>query len=114
MKSVKLHCAADLYLLGYTVPDVHHWMDAASKTLGPQHRQVGHIYPFIEWLGLVFGKKGKNCALLHLLLDLDIIDSKFIESQLPKRKLKRCANHSKTTVAPPLQSVKEKRVQAPE
>jgi hypothetical protein len=86
MKSVKLHSAADLYLLGYTVPAVHTCMDAASKTLGPQHRQVGHIYPVIEAMGLIFGAKGKICALLHLLLDLDILDSKFIESQLPKRR----------------------------
>lgn len=85
----KHHCAADLYLLGYTIPAVHTCMDAASKTLGPQHRQVGHIYPFIEAMGLIFGRKGRVCALLHLFLDLNIIDSKFIESQLPKRRNQR-------------------------
>jgi hypothetical protein len=59
-------------------------MDEAVKRLGPQHRQVNHIYPFVEAMGLLFGESGKKCALLHLLLDMDIIDSKFVESILPK------------------------------
>lgn len=61
-------------------------MDAWSKTLGSQHRQLGHIYQFVEAMGMIFGERGKRCALLHLFLDLDIIDSKFIESNLSKKR----------------------------
>lgn len=78
-----------MYLLGYSEPAVHTCMDAWVKSLGPQHRQLGHACQFIEAMGLLFGKNGKMCATLHLLLDLDIIDSKFIESQLPKRRNQR-------------------------
>jgi len=86
MKSARIHSQAEMILIGYSVPAVHTCMDAYAKTLGPQHRQLRHIYPFVEAMGLIFGNKGKRCALLHLLLDLDIIDSKFVETLLPKRR----------------------------
>ena len=86
MRSQKLHSLAEFYLLGYSVPAVHVCMDAYVKQLGPQHRQLGHVYPFVEAMGMIFGEKGKICSLLHLFLDLDIIDSKYIESILPKSK----------------------------
>jgi hypothetical protein len=64
-------------------------MDAYVKQLGPQHRQLGHVYPFVEAMGMIFGEKGLQCSLLHLFLDLDIIDSKYIESILPKQTRKQ-------------------------
>ena len=85
----KDHRQADKFLLGYDVPGVHICMDAWSKTLGSQHRQLGHIHQFVEAMELIFGSKGKMCALLHVFLDLDIIDSEFIKSQMTtKRKRK--------------------------
>jgi hypothetical protein len=89
MRSAKLHQKASEFLIGYSDTGVHMIMDEAVKRLGPQHRQVNHIYPFIESMGLLFGKSGKMVALLHLLLDMDIIDSKYIESVLPKRIYKK-------------------------
>lgn len=86
----KEHRQADELLLGYDVPGVHVCMDAWSETLGSQHRQLGHIYQFVEAMELIFGRSGKTCALLHIFLDLDIIDSKFIKSQFQKKKRKSC------------------------
>ena len=85
----KDHRQADELLLGYDVPAVHVCMDAWSKTLGSQHRQLGHIYQFVEAMDLIFGTKGRMCALLHVFLDHDIIDSKFIKLQLPKKRKKK-------------------------
>lgn len=89
MKSQKLHSKSDIFLLGYTIPVVHSIMDAASKTLGSQHRQIDHIYPVVDAMGICFGSMGRNCAMLHLLLDMNIIDSKYIESKITnKRKIR--------------------------
>jgi hypothetical protein len=89
MKSASLHKRASEFLIGYSDTGVHVLMDAAVKRLGPQHRQVNHIYPFIEAVDLLFGRSGKMVALLHLLLDMDIIDSKYVESILPKQTRKK-------------------------
>jgi len=88
MKSRKLHIKADEYLLGYSNPFIHQFIDAAVKFLGPQHRQINHILPIVDMCDDLYGDKGAKIALLHILLDMDIIDSKYIELQLPKRKKK--------------------------
>jgi hypothetical protein len=89
MKSASLHKKASEFLIGYSDPSVHIMMDEAVKRLGSQHRQINHIYPFVEAMGLLFGEDGKICALLHLFLDMDIIDAKFVESQIVKRRSKK-------------------------
>lgn len=93
MSPGKFHRKADLYLIGYDVPEVHICMDAWSKTLGSQHRQLGHYYQFVEAMGFIFGKKGELCALLHLLLDLNIIDTEFVGEKIKlKTGVRRNAN----------------------
>jgi excisionase family DNA binding protein len=75
-----------MYLLGYTVPGIHAFMDAPVRTLGPQHRQVNHTIAMVTSIASLQGPKAGKVALLHLLLDLDIIDSKFIENEVTRMK----------------------------
>jgi len=84
MRSQKLHSQADMYLLGYTTPNIHVLMDAPVKALGAQHRQVNHSISMVTSIEALYGKKSARVALLHLLLDLDIIDSKFIEKEVTR------------------------------
>jgi hypothetical protein len=76
-------------LLGYDVPEVHEHMDIWSKTLGSQHRQLGHIFPFVLAMEMIYGDRGMKSALLHILLDLDIVDSKYIESLIKRKRSKK-------------------------
>lgn len=69
---------ADKLLLGYTHPEIHLFMDSFVKQWGPQHRQINHVWPVIEAMGLIWGKEGENVAMLHIMLDLKIIDSDYI------------------------------------
>jgi hypothetical protein len=90
MRLAKTHSKADLYLLGYTDIRIHELMDAMVKIMGPSHRMIGHDIKFIDFIGSSFGDKGRRCALLHLFLDLDIIDSKWVESKITKKRKQKC------------------------
>jgi len=89
MRLAKTHSKADLYLLGYTDIRVHKAMDMWVKIMGPSHRMIGHDLKFIDYIGSSFGDKGRMCGLLHLFLDLDIVDSKWVESKIIKKRSKK-------------------------
>lgn len=82
MRTRKEHVKADLLLLGYTISDVHEYMDYAVKWMGAGHRSVGHSYDAIRAAGMLFGKRGKTIALLHLLIDNHIVDGKLIKKYI--------------------------------
>ena len=82
MRTAKLHSQADMLLLGYTNDVIHRYLDSPVKDLGAQHRQVNHSYQMVKTMRTLYGVKGGYIALLHLLIDLDIVDSKFIEWRL--------------------------------
>lgn len=84
----KEHMKADLLLLGYTNETVHAFMDFSVKWLGAGHRLVYHNINAIRYLRALFGKRAGRIALLHLLIDGNIIDRKFIEKLIKKIKLK--------------------------
>jgi len=64
-------------------------MDIWSKTLGSQHRQLGHNIPFVHAMEMIYGDRGMKSALLHVFLDLDIVDSKYIESLIKRKRSKK-------------------------
>lgn len=70
---------ADMFLLGYTNEGVHALMDVFVKYLGAGHRVIRHNYDYVRAAGRHFGKTGERIALLHLLIDSNIIDRKVIE-----------------------------------
>lgn len=71
----KDHIRADLFLLGYTIPPVHRLMDdiVALREYGPSHRIYRHNKDFLFWLREHYGKDVFDIALLHILIDLDIV-----------------------------------------
>ncbi len=69
---------ADLYLLGYSNPAIHSILDASVKIFGPAHRFDNHDYRTIKLIDSMYGKRDGNIALMHILLDLHIIDDKLI------------------------------------
>lgn len=79
MRTRKEHMKADLLLLGYTHEPVHAFMDFAVHWLGAGHRSVYHNIDTIRYLKSIFGKRAGTVALLHLLIDNNIVDRKYIE-----------------------------------
>jgi len=71
----KSHIKADLLFLNYTLPEIHRLLDdvEAINRYGPKHRIVKHNEKTLEWIREMFGKKAFDVALLHILIDNDII-----------------------------------------
>lgn len=81
----KSHIKADMLFLGYTLPFIHDYIDSimALKIHGPRHRIFHHNERTLEYLEESFGKKAYYVALLHILIDLDIVmDRKELEKYL--------------------------------
>ena len=78
MKNIREHVKADLYLLGYSNPAIHSILDASVKLFGPAHRFDNHDYRTIKLIDSIYGKKDGNIALLHILLDLHILNDKLV------------------------------------
>lgn len=76
------HMAVDELLLGYTDEDVHAFIDQSAAWLGFGHRSVRHTTETIDYLETVKGKQAARIALLHILIDNQIIDRKWLESQV--------------------------------
>jgi hypothetical protein len=74
----KDHIKTDLLLLGFTIPPVHKLMDDLQALIqyGPSHRIVRHNRDFLYWLRATYGKAVFDIALLHVLIDLDILTEK--------------------------------------
>lgn len=97
MKSKKEHIEADLYLLGYTNPFVHIFIDAAAKWMGAGHRSIKHSSKVIEAVELIAGKEGRKIALLHLLIDNRIVNTEQIQAMIKKDKSNKKKQKKKTS-----------------
>lgn len=76
--------AVDEALLGYTDEGVHRFIDHSASWLGFGHRSVRHTTETIEYLESIKGKPAGRIALLHILVDNQIVDKKWLEIQVPK------------------------------
>jgi len=76
------HMKADMLLLGYTNEGVHALIDIFVKYLGAGHRVVRHNYDYVVEIERLFGNDCGRIALLHILIDSDIIDRKLIEQYI--------------------------------
>jgi hypothetical protein len=74
--------AADELLLGYTDEGVHAFIDQSAAWLGFGHRSVRHTTETIEYLETVKGQKAGKIALLHILIDNQILDRQWLETYL--------------------------------
>ena len=83
----KDHIKTDLLLLGFTNPPVHKLMDdlQALTQYGPSHRIFRHNKDFLFWLRETYGKAVFDVALMHVLIDLDVlIERKELKKLLQK------------------------------
>jgi len=73
--NLKEHIKADLLFLGYTDETIHRIIDDLDslKFKGPQHRMFGHNYATLNLIKSLGGEKAFNIALLHILIDFDIL-----------------------------------------
>lgn len=74
--------AVDELLLGYTDEGVHAFIDQSAAWLGFGHRSVRHTTETIEYLETVKGEQAARIALLHILIDNQIIDRKWLEARV--------------------------------
>jgi hypothetical protein len=74
--------AVDELLLGYTDEGVHAFIDQSAAWLGFGHRSVRHTTETIEYLETIKGEQAARIALLHILIDNQIIDRKWLEAQV--------------------------------
>jgi hypothetical protein len=86
MKTIKDHMKADILLLGYTDPQVHSFLDAGVKYFGPAHRLDKHDVQTVKAINNLWGEKAGNIALLHIFLDLHILDDKLIIQIINERR----------------------------
>ena len=70
------HIKADLFLLGYTDSMIHSLIDYPSRYMGASHRQLYHNTDMLRFVRAYLGRKAFNVALLHLLIDNDVIERK--------------------------------------
>ena len=83
--NLKEHIKADLLFLGYTDETIHRVIDDLDslKYKGPQHRMFGHNWATLNLIKSMGGKSAFNIALLHILIDFDIIiDRKYLKRYL--------------------------------
>jgi hypothetical protein len=73
------HIAVDNLLLGYSIQDVHEYMDLAVKWLGAGHRSIRHNINTVDAAKILFGNEAGYIALLHLLIDNKIVDVEFLK-----------------------------------
>lgn len=76
------HMAVDEALLGYTDEGVHRFIDQSASWLGFGHRSVRHTTETIEYLEDLKGKPAGRIALLHILIDNQIVDREWLEAQI--------------------------------
>lgn len=88
MKNIREHVKADLFLLGYSNPAIHSILDASVKIFGPAHRFDNHDYRTIKLIDSIYGKRDGNIALMHILLDLHILDDKLVMKTIKEMVIK--------------------------
>ncbi len=69
MPSGAVHRFFDKLLFGEDGDDIHKWMDAPAKWLGPNHRKVRHDLDTLFALYLLNGDRGVEHGLSHILID---------------------------------------------
>ena len=75
------HVAIEELLLGYSMPGVDRFVDdiEALRRHGPSHRIFRHSTNDIAMVKFIAGKEAGRVALLHVLVDLDLVDRRILE-----------------------------------
>jgi hypothetical protein len=59
-------------MLGWNIPAVHRTMDWSVRVIGPRHQLVMHGASAVRAIEVLFGRRGKIIACMHILQDLDV------------------------------------------
>jgi hypothetical protein len=71
MKTRKQHQKLNSYLLGYDIEIVHKILDGSSQLVGPKnHREHSHTFSILKGIEYLYGDKGLNCAIIHIMGDV--------------------------------------------
>ena len=73
MPRVKEHDKITSLFLGWNIKVIHRVMDYAVRILGPKHQVIMHDLKAVKAMELLFGRKGKIVACMHILEDLEVI-----------------------------------------
>lgn len=76
------HMAVDEQLLGYTDEGVHAFIDQSAAWLGFGHRSVRHTTETIEYIESMKGEDAARIALLHILIDNQVLDREWLEDEI--------------------------------
>ncbi|MFC7059883.1 hypothetical protein [Halovenus salina] len=76
------HMAVDEQLLGYTDEGVHAFIDQSAAWLGFGHRSVRHTTETIEYIESMKGEEAARIAVLHILIDNQVLDREWLESEV--------------------------------
>lgn len=76
------HMAVDEQLLGYTDEGVHAFIDQSAAWLGFGHRSVRHTSETVEYIESMKGEDAARIALLHILIDNQVLDRDWLERQI--------------------------------
>ncbi len=74
--------AVDEHLLGYTDEGVHAFIDQSAAWLGFGHRSVRHTTETIEYIESMKGEEAARIAVLHILIDNQVLDREWLESEV--------------------------------
>ncbi len=74
--------AVDEQLLGYTDEGVHAFIDQSAAWLGFGHRSVRHTTETIEYIESMKGEEAARIAVLHILIDNQVLDREWLESEV--------------------------------
>lgn len=73
MPTGKEHDRITKRFLGWNLPHVHRTMDFAVRVIGPGHQIVMHNRDAVKAMELLFGRRGRLIATMHILEDLHIV-----------------------------------------
>ena len=73
MPRVREHDRITVAFLGWNMGAVHRTMDYAVRVIGPGHQVVMHNRDAVVAMELLFGRKGRVVAAMHIFEDLRII-----------------------------------------
>lgn len=75
MASFEEHCADCRHALGEDFPQVHHWLDALYKVMGPKHRSARHHTDGVEQVRKMWGDRAARAAEIHIVRDCGKVPS---------------------------------------
>ncbi len=75
MSSRSQHSADCRRELGEPFEQVHEWLDALFKALGPKHRSARHHAGGVEQIRKMWGDRAARAAEIHIMRDCGVVPS---------------------------------------